>query len=88
MKLPKLNRWDMVRVKWVDSAHNSRWTHIDEVNKLQICECETVGLFLLQDTTKISVALSVSDKGSEFESFDSTMSIPLCAVTKVTKLKE
>jgi hypothetical protein len=86
-KFPKLKLWDKIHVKWVDSAHETGWKHIDKIKDLDVCKCESVGMFLHQDASKIIVALNVADKEMDYASFDSTMSIPIPAVTKITKLK-
>lgn len=76
--------WDLVRVKWVDSAGaTAQWMLADDFTS-ELCACESVGWIVHIDEHSISVAPHIAD---DREQVVGVMVIPQCAVASVAILE-
>lgn len=88
MKIPKLEKWKIIEMDWLDSCHLSGWTKDDLTYEQKDLEHKTVGYFIKETKYSISVVQSrkaeVKEKGT---SIDALMEIPKVAITKIRILK-
>lgn len=75
----KLKQGDLVVVQWVDSIKTHGWVDIPQDIDTS---CQTVGMFIQKQHNYITIALNKSAYG-----YGDYMSIPLCAVKKIRRLK-
>jgi hypothetical protein len=84
MKIPKIKKWQIIEIDWLDSCHLAGWTRDEFDWDLKDLEHKTVGYFIKE--TKYSIAVIQSRKAEVKEkgtSVDALMEIPKVAVTKI-----
>lgn len=79
MGIPKLKKFEPVKVYWIDSMSTSSWGEYSEGN----LDCTTVGHFIKNTKDRIVIALNNS-----LYSSGHYMEIPLVAIRQVKRLKE
>lgn len=88
MKIPKLKKWQIIEIDWLDSCHLSGWTRDDLTYELKDLEHKTAGYFLKETKYSINVVQSrkaeVKEKGT---TIDALMEIPKVAITNVRLIK-
>jgi len=88
MRIPKLKKWQIIEIEWLDSCHLFGWTKDNLDFEQKDLEHNTVGYFLKETEYSISVVQSrkheVKEKGT---SIDALMEIPKVAITKLSVLK-
>ncbi len=72
----------LVLVEWNDSNVMHGWRLNDCVSD-EVAHCRTVGILLVDDDTKVTVAFGDSDCGSVLE----TVTIPKACITKIRELR-
>ena len=89
MIIPKLTKWQIIEIHWVDSMHSSGWL-IDtdaEGKSDDYLNHKTIGYYFDKGAKAITV---VQSYGEEFKdksrNTDARMSIPICAITKIRKI--
>lgn len=78
MSKAKLN---LVLIEWVDSIGSSGWKHDFEQSDMR---CVSAGHLIEKTKDRIIIAMN---KSLHADGYGDYMEIPLCAVTKITKLK-
>ncbi len=78
----------LVRIHWVDSSESRGWVSPEHASKDPGLKCESVG-WLIAENEKFKTisghrSLSV---GGESEAYCSTMTIPTCAIRKMSKIQ-
>ena len=88
MKIPKLKKWQIIEIEWLDSGALSGWTKDELDFKKKDLEYNTVGYFLKETDYSISVIQSrkhaVVEQGT---SINALMEIPKVAITKLNIIK-
>lgn len=74
----------MIKIYWVDSVEQSGWVKHDPNTVL---ECESIGYLIEKNDTRIVIAKNHGGH-SDNPSWGSYMSIPICAVKRITVLME
>ena len=79
----------LVRIEWVDSSAGSGWMAYEgrDVSDDGPFACCSVGWAIAISEDSITVSSNVGGMGTDNMQFHSTMSIPMCAVLKITVLK-
>ena len=78
---------DVVLVEWLDSFSQAQWRDMKSSLPPDL-RCRSAGFLLEADARSVSVAHSVTGTTiNEEESRKGSMTIPRCAVTKITVLK-
>ena len=88
MRIPKLKKWQIIEIEWLDSCHLSGWTRDDLAFEQKDLEHNTIGYFIRETEYSISVVQSrkneVKEKGT---AINALMEIPKVAITKLSVLK-
>lgn len=82
----KLERWESVRVEWVDSAGYSTWKDIDDLEAQfarNTYACSTVGQWFGVNDLAVCV---VGSRDHDKPNVDNAMMIPLVAVMRIIPL--
>lgn len=89
MKIPKLKKYQPIRILWLDSVHESGWKRDEDFNEEGEIEYETVGLFSRETKRAIQVVQSrgVGSSIPNNHLVDAMMQIPKCAITKIIRLR-
>ena len=61
--LPDLRQCPVIEITWHDATSLAGWHGHDEVTKLLLPECRTVGYLLLNTSVSIKVAQNINDDG-------------------------
>lgn len=72
----------MVLIKWNDSNVVHGW-RLNDCKRDDVAHCQTVGILITEDDTKVVVALGDSDCGSIME----TITIPKGCITLIKELR-
>lgn len=84
------NKCPLVLIKWLDSAQPAPgWVHLHSLPDRKPIECLSVGWLLRSDKKVKVLAPNMGDTFSE-ENIQASgiITIPACAVKKITRLKE
>ena len=90
MKIPKLNKWQIIEVEWIDSCHVFGWSKdSDYVFSDDDLVHNTIGYLLKETNYSIAMVQSRISKPSKTarNSVDALMEIPKCAIRKLRQLK-
>lgn len=88
MRFPKLKKWQMVEIDWLDSCHLSGWNRENNIDfARKDLEHKSCGYFLKETDYSLSVIQSrKSDTSVPNISVDALMEIPKVAILKIRKL--
>ena len=89
MKVSKKLLLKLVKIEWVDSSTGAGWItyegrDISDDNSLPCC---SAGWVIAVTDDAVTVSSNITGMWTENFQFHSTMTIPVCAVRKVTVLK-
>lgn len=73
----------VVLVEWDDTSSNAKWTDREEAMKREPLRCLTIGLLIVDEAEKVSVAASLCD---ETNSFADVTIIPRGTIHKVSTI--
>lgn len=72
-------------VKWVDSGGRNSWMSMDEAERENVCQCESVGWIVSDNEERIVI---VQSRDHSNGTVHSTMTIPKVAVKSVQYLRK
>jgi len=78
MKIPQVERWECVRVEWVDSCGPKHGWHKAAKKEQQVAHCVSGGLVFAQDAECLSLVLS---RDTDSKAIDGIITIPNVAIT-------
>jgi len=88
MKIPKLKKWQIVEIEWLDSCSVNGWNKDNGISyQKSDLEHISVGYFLKETEYSIAVVQSIKKKVSEENtSINSIIEIPKVAISKIKLL--
>ena len=89
IKAVKFAKFQPIRIKWLDSVHDSGWKRDKEFEGEGEIEYETVGLFSRETSRAVQVYQSrcLGSEEPDNHLVDAMMQIPKCAILSVKPLK-
>jgi len=93
MKNNSLKEFDLVEIFWVDSVHENGWKQLDVFRDSLKSDGygikhSTIGYMISIDDKVISVCQSRNLEEKYKPAVDAIMTIPICSVTSINKLKD
>ena len=87
MKIPKLKKWQIIEIDWIDSGSVDGWIKDNLEYALSDLEYKSAGYFLKETDYSICIVQSKKEPvKAENTQINSLMEIPKVAITKI-KLK-
>jgi hypothetical protein len=83
LRIPKLSKWQPVKIEWTDSCGSNDGWHEPNIRALAPSKCITIGMLIKQSPDSLSVVLS---RGADGKAVDGIITIPTFAMTAVTRL--
>ena len=85
--MEKVRGLKLVLVEWVDSQASAEWTDWDEIEEDKTpLRCYSVGWIRYSNKENLTIVPNIAVNGREPEQGFGVMTIPVCAIIKVTDL--
>lgn len=82
-----INKWQIIEIKWIDSAHGHGWKYEDNVDlDDKYLNQISVGYFFKETKKAITIVQSKSNDGDDKANIDAVMTIPKIAIQKIKKI--
>lgn len=86
VRIPKLKRGTPIYLVWIDSGSLAGWRAVEDLDADPLV-CETLGWYIKHGKEGIVISLSKGDEDAMYKPYADCVTIPICAVRSLRRVK-